>query len=146
MCVCVCVTHTHTHNTHTRTQVATQVLLAQLASTQSFIPENPDKKREDAGGTRKKKHQSLHSMIIQQAQFLLDADECYLLVRGAKGGPESDVRSMRDSLLAARWCRHSKDGSVVQGELTGEHRRPRVQYTVHRTCIRHAAYLCVRVF
>jgi hypothetical protein len=85
---------------------------------------------------------SLHASIICQSLQLLEADECFLLVRGGGGGSVTGggvgscggmVRGdagngvtkvatnwVQESLLADRWSRFSSDGLFVEGKATGE--------------------------
>jgi hypothetical protein len=123
---------------HERLMRSCQSVLTTLVTIQATLAEVPEARRRpaktgdaaeadgnDAAQARKKALPSLHARIIREAQNLLEANECFLLVRGGGGGGNMgavgalQVQGVRDALQAARWSRWSLDGSFVEGSPTG---------------------------
>lgn len=80
---------------------------------------------------------SVHAAIIHAAKRMLEADECFLLVRGGGGGGAGEVRGVRDALIAARWSRYSGDGSFVEGLPTGLAKQALVQGLINTEYLGH---------
>ena len=80
---------------------------------------------------------SVHAAIIHAAKRLLEADKCFLLVRGGGGGGPGEVRGVRDALIAARWSRYSADGSFVEGLPTGLAKQALVEGLINTEYLGH---------
>ena len=118
---------------------SSQNVLSTLISIQACLQEVPEKRRREAVKTdegdaskdtsqaRRKGLPSLHARIIREALKVLEANECFLLVRGGGGGGCTTVKGVRDAIQAARWSRYSIDGSFVEGSPTGLARQALVE-------------------